>query len=93
MLHKVFGTVGIPLPENYSDKLRQLQKSSAVAGVKRANSNKSFFSMVSRTNMSSKKSFISETKSNGVSEASDDDYEDDESGAIKKINPVMDSLK
>ena len=98
MLQKVFGSAQIPLPENYSDKLKQLQKQSAVAGVKRGASNKSLFSMVSRTNMSSKKSFISDAKSeieqtealSALDEAMDDE---DDTLQKKKGNPVMDGLK
>jgi hypothetical protein len=56
MLRKVFEDLTLPLPENYSDKLKQMVKNSNIAGgggAKRADSNKSFFSMVSKTNMSS----------------------------------------
>ena len=61
MMKRVYGEVNIPHPQNYHDKIKQLLKQSGVGGFKRNNSNKSFFSMVSRTNMSSsKKSFISE---------------------------------
>jgi len=53
MLRRVFDDISLPLPENYSDKLKQLVKNSGMGGAKRADSNKSFFSMVSKTNMSS----------------------------------------
>mmetsp|Transcript_12344 Transcript_12344/g.19174 ORF Transcript_12344/g.19174 Transcript_12344/m.19174 type:complete len:229 (-) Transcript_12344:244-930(-) len=63
MLKQVTHQASMPQPENYADKLRQLQKTVAVAGVQRGKTNQSFFSMVSKTNMSSKKSFLTEDKS------------------------------
>mmetsp|Transcript_12324 Transcript_12324/g.19116 ORF Transcript_12324/g.19116 Transcript_12324/m.19116 type:complete len:105 (+) Transcript_12324:1227-1541(+) len=101
MIKKVFGHVGLPLPENYADKLKQLQKQTAIAGVKRAASNKSFFSMVSKTNLSSKKSFFTE---DNQSEAgiTDTDYdamtelmeaEGRAANTRKKANPLIDGLR
>mmetsp|Transcript_12331 Transcript_12331/g.19130 ORF Transcript_12331/g.19130 Transcript_12331/m.19130 type:complete len:109 (-) Transcript_12331:144-470(-) len=70
MMRKVFGQVGVPLPSNYLDKLKQLQRNTAVGGLKRGNSNKSLFSMVSRTNISS-------SRNKSILDDEDEDDKDD----------------
>jgi len=60
MLDKVFGHASIPMPENFVDKVKQLQKSAAIAGLQQGKTNQTFFTMISKTNMSTKKSFLTD---------------------------------
>uniref|UniRef100_A0A7S3MYA8 Uncharacterized protein n=1 Tax=Strombidium inclinatum TaxID=197538 RepID=A0A7S3MYA8_9SPIT len=97
MMRKVFGYANIPAPESFTDKLKNLQKNSAIAGVKRADSNKSFFSMVSRTNMSDKKSGEEDEEEYG--DENDSGFEDDDDMIMsqdgqmkKKVNPLLASF-
>ena len=96
MMKKVFKNVNIPLPENYADKIRQLQRKVAASGINKQASSKSLFSMMSRNHMSStKKSFLSDD------EEMDDDFQTDDdllldnasqTVAASKKNPLLTNI-